>query len=545
MAEAPRPPIPQRPSVRPKSASGGQPLPPSLMPGGKRQTTDGIRMPYEGALFFESHTSHNARRSTIAAERSFRRTESPPPLPPLPPLSRPALPPKPHFQHTASEPLFKSSSREPPTLIPKPRIPPASAPPNIPTHRPISESPPPVPAQPLDEGDELSRVIELSLADKGGVNHDRDEEDELLARALQESLASVNPTSPTISLSASGSSSSHAITVSTDPSVFTHTSVSSALSPLKTATTPTSSKPSSPVKQDIQYVPSALAEDASDMYEEMQRRKRQMQEDEELARRLAEEDENEITQIPTPQTRPQAGPEDHETPKNIDTPSLPESNALQPPRYEAATRPLPSAYTMLVQPSPSPDGSRSESPSMVNHGLPASPRPLPSSAMYGSNTVTVSGTQPPLNRSISAQAIVSTSPLEPVYHSVQLDAPPHVTHTSRPKSIAPVLRAQSANAVPSRPASSILSQGPTSSIARSDEQPDPPLEEYHKAVDVLGQRAPVSALEAQGKEPSKALSQPVVDDELLMGICKSISRKRLVNTHLKISRKLSGLLPHP
>lgn len=549
--ESTRPPVPQRPGIRPKSAPGGPPLPPSLMPGAKRgQTIEDYRRPNENALFFEPSTYQSTRRSTVSAERSYRRPESPPPLPPPPKIFKPTVPPKPGLHpHNLSEPSVRPTGYGmTPLSTAHPMIgrhPPTSTPAilsDMPTQQSPSQSPLSAEVQLVDENDALSRALELSMADQGGKREIEEDEDEILARVLQESLASYTPTSPLVSI-VPPLSNSEAITFITQasPSLNNASSSSSLNLPPSSPTAPSAGPGSSITRGPYQQLGSSNVSfkgEFSDISEvERRRLQMQMQMDEELARRLAEEDEFDSAPPLTPPASPHENTTE-EAPENTNLPPSVQPSAAPPlPRYEDATNFSHSSSSSIL-----PIPLHTSTPSMnlrtdLNHtasdSIPTNPRFFPPSAPLSSYPATVLSRLPlnNLGRSTSAQAIVSTPLVDTVIRATGSNSQPPVSHSARPP-VTPVHRSQSANAVPSLTSAPFVAftsrvSEPAPSITESEESTDcdnHSFEDYHSSVDSLGSRAPVSALEVQGTGTSGLTNPPpqIVEDELLMGVCKCI-----------------------
>lgn len=559
--------MPQRPGDRPKSAPGGPPLPPSLMPGAKRgQTTEDYRRPYENALFFEPSTHQNTRRSTFTAEHSYRHSESPPPLPPPPNMFKPALPPKPGLHpHTSSESSIRHTgfgmsvpSSEHPTIG---RHPPTSAPAILsgmlcqqsPSQTPFSKE-----ARLVDENDALVRALELSMVDRGRSREIEEDEDEILARVLQESLASCTPTSPSVPTVLQPPN-SQATTPTTDASSdLNKASSSSSLNLSQPSSSATSAVTSTPMTrssfQQLERNDKALEGDLSDI-SEIERRRLQMQMDEELARRLAEEDEAHNTPPSTPPAgsgqksdirsgREQSSHDPHENTtedaaENTNLPPSIQPSAPPLPRYEDATNlslsPSSSIPPMPLHASTSSMDLHTDPNHATSDSMPTNPRPFPPSTPLSSYPASVLSRLPlnNLGRSTSAQAIVSTPPKD-------TNGQPPVLHSARPQ-VTPVYRSQSANAVPSHstvPFTAYTSRGSTLSITEAEESTNrdaASFEDYHSSVDSLGVRAPVTALDVQGAGTSALTTPPpqIVEDELLLGVCKRVSNTSI--NHVLIS----------
>ena len=181
LAQMPQPPTPPTAPAFPQPRPG---LPPSLVPG--RASTSSIPRAQSNDFFFQQGSMFPIpRHSQTAPVPPLPRKPDfdQPPLPPKPMLS-PPVPPSPH------EPNGFAAAQSSPSYFASPE----------PTPLPLIHSPPPVPSAPPlhaaaedDHDDILKRVLEMSAQESRDASAQPTEE-ELIARAMQESLRFSPPT---------------------------------------------------------------------------------------------------------------------------------------------------------------------------------------------------------------------------------------------------------------------------------------------------------------------------------------------------------------
>ena len=495
---------PQLPPLPSKPPALSKPLPPSLMPGGAGHSRSGVLSTLESSLLFQPNaipspgpsTSSSSTPTDHANSRLYSENLS---------SARPALPPKPHVQTRTS---YASLTDEyAPKTPPKPFYPDEK------------RAATTLSSPDAEEEELVARALELSLKDIGAVGQP-DLEDDILARVLEESMAS------------SGFNSSAA----RDPHGYreadlrqfemgSHSSCASSSAPSNPDT------PSTSVQSHVAYGDSAekhrsnssmktdvkgFTKPEQDLIrDEDEARRRQLEMDEELARSIARlEASSSPSHSPLSSTSITHSAHSATTSTDTVSPRSPLKNAIRPSSFHVA------ALQQQIPPHP-----RTSLPPLP---VSSASRPLPSfgrgQSIYAAGGP-VHPAAPPydrLARSVSAQAAI------PTVGSTEVPFRPPSCHAN---TAVPVQhRRDSALSVssPSTPSSNRptpIPGVPTRSISTGQTiGPTPSEEEEHEALENCESpiMSPISADERdEGQLVSSTghSSSPIVEEELLLGVC--------------------------
>ena len=518
---------PTRPTL-----GGVPPVPQSLMPGGgaRNQRVSNSNHTFESALFFQTSgpLASPSILPTSLSQHVYAQQAS------VPNYTRPVLPPKPQIQAPLSG-IASITERGPPKLPPKDfavhdSVPQSAITASAGSHRP--------------EKDVLvTRVLELSLKDSGPVKQrEEEEEDEVLARVLAESMASFRESNgqdsafaaekrssspeciesgtgtmkePLSALSASSSSPSILSSFSATRSDCAETQTPATSSCSHTDDSYSSSNPCATVAETV---------DVGGLNKEMQRilleeegRRRQLEADEEFARSIARSEASSMAttqlQIPSQESRLSIASA---------PPSMP--SAL-PPVYDDVIRndrPLtvhtytPQSNRTLPEPNQS-SPNRPMSPGQSTLGR--------SSASYSAGSGYSQNTSMDrLGRSTSAQATMPGAGSYAAPHRPSLP-----THNSLP-----VPNTQQSFATPS---GSPSTPKPRPRLAvevspgqRSESDPGPSRTSNNGYLttneDQDSMLSPISPASASERDKGSLVttgnpsSAPLIEEELLFGVCK-------------------------
>lgn len=552
-----RPRLPQKPAEYPKTVPmRPSPLPPSLIPGALNSVMQSNSYkPHEGALFFQM-------RAPMSSPLPMREPSGEFLFDPMN-LTPPALPPKPNQQPRPPDFNVPAQNSPAPELPPKPSMlsgsnpglvrPMQTAQSNSPQTMKHSNS---IPS--CNETDDLARALTLSLEDQGNSQEAGDWEDKILAQVINESMRTMQLEQSRFSATTSASTSGAANVQAVEPIEFTiHPEQASGnLESRSCSCSPTPEESSAIQPSRSETDESMLKDHDSILLEEEDRRRKQLEMDEQFARILAEEEERSIlnaadsvTSCPSPSRESISQPDltQQLKPATVDSEGPGSANAPLPtlPVYDDVVRDRP--FTIPSDPPQPPLSIPYSSVSLASavSSSPGLPRPLPSvtsspSSRPPANTMSIQRTKllGNIGRSISAQAeftptsedvFASTDPIAvPAYADVIQQR--SILADSHPIASIPVQRSQSANAVPIQTPK--LSLGTlTRTLATggkvvADTASIQETAESSTSVMIGSSNNPGTlASNASDDDESQELTvpsvpMPIVEDDLLMGVCE-------------------------